>query len=291
MFNLTKKFIGETSDAMVLFDIGGTKIRVAVSHDGRTFKEPKIAPTPKDFNQGMSVFKKLADDALGGSQVKIVAGGVPGVLNRGRSTIFKLPNLPEWDGKPIKRELEKMFGASVYIENDSALVGLGEATKGAGKAYNIVAYVTVSTGIGGARIVGRKIDQRAIGFEPGWQIVNQADLGKDTNSAYLGYYISGNYLEKRLGKKIKDIENEVLHENMSAYLASGLYNSILHWSPDVVILGGSMITGVNPIPLDIVEDKLRKLLTIFPEIPEIKKASLGDFGGIYGALELIRDVE
>ena len=59
-----------------------------------------------------------------------------------------------------------------YLANDSDLDGLGEATVGAGKGFNIVAYITVSTGIGGVRIVGGKIDVSTYGFEPGHQIID-----------------------------------------------------------------------------------------------------------------------
>jgi glucokinase len=50
--------------------------------------------------------------------------------------------------------------------------GLGEAVFGAGKGREIVVYMTISTGVGGARIVGGKIDASAMGFEPGHQIID-----------------------------------------------------------------------------------------------------------------------
>jgi glucokinase len=287
MFNFLKNK-KDDDGAVLIFDIGGTKTRLAVSRDGRTFDEPEIVSTPKNFEEAMMEFKKLADKVRGGLSVKSLCGGIPGVLNRDGATIFKLPNLPDWNGKPLKAEIERMFDAPVYLENDSALVGLGEAVVGAGKGYGIVAYMTVSTGVGGARIVGGAIDKKTHGFEPGWQIINFADLLKNKDSGYLGLYVSGGALEAKFGKKAKDIVVGDVMEDLSFYLACGLHNSISHWSPEVFILGGSMITGINPIPLDKVESKLRELQSAFPEVPVIKKAELGDFGGLYGALELAR---
>jgi glucokinase len=274
--------------AILVFDIGGTKMRVAVSRDGKTFDEPKIVQTPKNFEEGMAAFRKLVNEAAGESALRVLCGGVPGVLNRDGATIFDLPNLPGWNGKPIKAELEKMFGVPVYLENDSVLVGLGEAVAGAGKGHNIVAYMTVSTGVGGARIVGGRIDEKVFGFEPGWQIINFADLAKNEDSGYLGRYVSGSAVQDRFGKHPAEIKEQSVLEELSSELAVGLHNAVLFWSPDIVVLGGSMITGVNPIPLDKVELKLRGLLTMFPEAPMIKKAVLGDFGGLYGSLELVR---
>ena len=58
------------------------------------------------------------------------------------------------------------------IANDTAVVGLGEAHRGAGIGYNIVTYITVSTGVGGTRIVDGRIDRRIYGFEPGHQTID-----------------------------------------------------------------------------------------------------------------------
>lgn len=285
MFNFLKtKNQNKSEEVFIVFDIGGTKTRVAVSHDGKTFDEPKVAATPKNFDEAMISFKKLADEARGGLAVRALCGGVPGTLSRDGASIFKLPNLPEWNGKDIKSELKKMFDAPAYIENDAALIGLGEAVNGAGRGYGIVVYITVSTGVGGARIEDGVIDKKSFGFEPGWQIINFADLNKDQSGGYLGRYISGNALEEKFGKPAKDIVDEDVHDDLSFYLACGLHNTILHWSPDVVVLGGPIIMNHRLMPLAKVEEHLRVLLSEFPEIPVIKKAELGDFGGLHGAL-------
>jgi predicted NBD/HSP70 family sugar kinase len=46
----------------ILFDIGGTNMRVALSRDGETFEEPRIIPTPKDFDAGMLAIKGLVQE-------------------------------------------------------------------------------------------------------------------------------------------------------------------------------------------------------------------------------------
>jgi len=45
---------------------------------------------------------------------------------------------------------------------------------------------------------------------------------------------------------------------------------------------------MSDIPIDWVETELRKLPPVFPEWPTVRRAKLGDKGGLYGALELIR---
>jgi predicted NBD/HSP70 family sugar kinase len=180
--------------------------------------------------------------------------------------------------------LTGIFGAAVYIENDAAVVGLGEANWGAGRGFEIVAYVTVSTGVGGAKIVNGKIDEHAIGFEPGKQIID-VNTGKT-----LEQMISGKSLAERTGKLPKEITDEGVWDTEAWILAVGLNNMIVEWSPNCVVLGGSMITGEPAIPIIKTEKYLKEILKIFPEIPTLRKAELGDFGGLYGALAYLKNV-
>ena len=43
---------------------------------------------------------------------------------------------------------------------------------------------------------------------------------------------------------------DAIWDQLAYYLAHGLRNSILYWSPDVIVLGGSMIIGDPRILLD-----------------------------------------
>ncbi|PIR40336.1 MAG: hypothetical protein COV33_00220 [Candidatus Zambryskibacteria bacterium CG10_big_fil_rev_8_21_14_0_10_34_34] len=254
----------------ILFDIGATKIRMAYSADGEIFEEPKVVETPKNYNDCRDIFNKLIRDRSNGREIKSIAGG----MSR---------SISDWNPEKLKEDLDKDFGVSVFIENDAAIVGLGEASWGAGRGFNIVAYITVSTGVGGARIVEGKIDEYAIGFEPGKQIMN-IDSGETLEDL-----ISGKALSKKTGKNPKEITDQNIWDEHAKILAVGLNNIIVEWSPDVVVLGGSMITGDPAIPINKTEEHLKEILKIFPKLPLIKKAELGDFGGLYGALAFLKD--
>lgn len=256
----------------ILFDIGASKTRVAYSADGEIFESPEVINTPKSYEEGRDLFIKLAKKCANGREIKNIAGGMSRSI---------------WDKaeEKFKNDLISEFGAHVYIENDAAVVGLGEANWGAGRGFKIVAYITVSTGVGGARIVDGKIDEHSIGFEPGNQIM-------DINTKKtLEDMISGKALEKNTGKHPKETTDPNVWIELSKILAVGLNNIIVEWSPDCVVLGGSMITGNPAIPLDKTEEHLKEILKIFPKIPPIKKAELGDFGGLYGALAYLKDLK
>lgn len=265
-------------------------MRLAVSRDGKSFDEPKIINTPQDFNAGMSFFQKITLELSDGGKIKAVAGGIAGPLDRGKTKLINSPNLPRWVGKPLKETLQKTLKIPVYLENDAAIVGLGEAMNGAGKGEEIVAYITVSTGIGGARIVDGKIDRNIFGFEPGHQIIDPTGtLCPMCNLVgHLEGHVSGVALETRYHKKPYEIGDPDVWEEEAKWLAYGLNNTIVHWSPSVVVLGGSMITKSPCISIERVRYYLEHTLSIFPELPRLAKAELGDVGGLYGALQLLK---
>ncbi len=268
----------------LLFDIGGTKTRVAFSPDGENFEKPEVFQTPENFNDGILAIKKAAENISKEREIKAVCGGIAGSLNKDKTEALVLPNIKTWEGKPIAGELKKVFEVPVFLENDAALVGLGEAVYGAGKDFEIVAYVTVSTGVGGVRVVNRKIDENRWGFEPGHQIIN---FSEKEGIKSLSQYISGKWISKIYGKEPKEIFNEKMWQESSKILAYGLHNVIVFWSPDVVVLGGAMMNFPG-MHLKEVKNTLKNTIKIFPEYSQIKKASLGDFGGLYGALAFIK---
>ena len=271
----------------VLFDIGGTKTRIAFSGDGSDFGEPMIIPTPKDFDEGMRLFKEAALELSGSKKIRAAAGGIAGPLDRKKARLVNSPHIPAWIGKPLKEELQTIIRAPVHLENDAAMAGLGEAVYGKGKGSRIVVYMTVSTGVGGSRIVDGEIDVSAMGFEPGHQIIDaDGTLCPECKSipGYLERCVSGSAIEMRYRKKASEIDDPAVWDEVARFLAYGLNNTIVHWSPDMVILGGSVI---NKIPMDKVRSSLAEILKIFPEPPLIESAVLGDFGGLYGALHLL----
>lgn len=267
----------------LVFDIGATKMRVSVSQDGKNLIEPKIFNTPKSYQQGLNLIKEASTSFSINEPIKAIAGGVAGVLDKDKSMIVKSPNISsDWTGKPLKEDLNQIFHASVFLENDASLDGLGEACFGSGKNKNIVAYLTVGTGVGGTRIVDGKIDQNAFGFEIGHQIIDiNGPLCSCGGKGHLESYISGLALQKKYNQDPALIKDQQVWEEVSKILAVGLNNIIVHWSPDIIVVGGSVASS---IPLQTTIEHLNEILTIFPEKPEVAKASLGDFGGLYGAL-------
>jgi predicted NBD/HSP70 family sugar kinase len=276
----------------VLFDIGGTKTRIGVTDSLDALGETISFNTPHDFEEGIALFTKELALLTKGGRVHAVAGGIRGPLAQDGGTITHEVVLTDWVHKPIRDRLSMACGdAPVTLLNDTAAVALGEAHFGAGKGYDIMAYHTVSTGVGGARVVAGNLDEASVGFEPGHQIID-ADMtlrGRGEGADTLEELISGTAVEHRFGKKAYEIpQADPVWDELASYLAVGLRNTIVYWSPEVIVLGGSMMIGAPRIKREDVMRHTKRAMGDFLEVPPIVDATLKDKGGLYGALATLR---
>lgn len=259
-------------------------MRIATA-GGNEVGEPRIIPTPQDFAEGLQQIKTIANEMASGEVIRGIAGGIAGPLDKNKTMLVKSPHVGGWVNQPLKRKLQEMFNCPVLLENDADLGGLGEAAHGTGQNHPIVAYFTISTGVGGARIVDGKVDRNSLGFEPGHQIIvpngNQCECG---GKGHLEAYVGGLYLQRIYGQKGSEITDPKIWDQICHFLAIGLANSVAHWSPDLVVLGGSVSKS---LPIEKVQNYLQEFLTIFPKAPQVVKGSLEDKAGLYGGLALL----
>lgn len=276
-------------------------MRVAASRDcNELTTEPLVQTTPDSFADGIAQFSEMVAELCGDEPVTMAAGGVAGPLSAEKDRLVNSPNNPDWKDKPLRDELSKALDAPVILENDTAVIGLGETHFGPGKGNEIVVYMTVSTGVGGARIVNGHVDVSRNGFEPGHQIIDLdgsmcsvCNTANTHGAGHLEGYVSGTATEHRFGVPPYEITDDETWQQVARWLAAGVNNTIVHWSPDIVVLGGAMIVKRPGIAVADVQKYLREFLTIFPESthPPIVEATCGDHGGVWGAMELIKQHE
>ncbi|MBI3572972.1 MAG: ROK family protein [Candidatus Kerfeldbacteria bacterium] len=258
---------------ILIFDIGASQTRYVMSNGRRFLNPPVIMKTPRSYNRMKTSWKKIRAHV---GNVDRVVMGAAGPLDGRHATLIG-GNLPNWVHQSMRRDAEKIFRTRVILRNDAELGGLGEARYGAGQGYNVVAFLTVSTGVGGAKIVGGNIDVSARGFEPGRQII-----GFRKRPLILEELISGKALKQKFHKYPWKITDQKVWQETAHWLALGLVNLSVLWSPDVIVLGGPMFKRPG-IRIAEVRAELKKLLKIMPA-PKILPAQLGDFCGLYGGM-------
>ena len=271
----------------VIADIGGTKMRLAKSDDLESFADPVILSTPQNYDEGVALIAKTVQSLPGASGVDAMLVAIRGIVSPDNRQLLKDPVLVDWAQKPLATDLERLLGARlVHLENDTAIDGLGEAVFGAGIGASIVTYITVSTGVNGTRIVRGSVDASSQGFEIGGQYLSMGE-----NPQTLEDLVSGRAIAKRFNvASPKDLgKDNPVWEELSRTLAFGVHNTILHWSPDRVVLGGSMFNEIG-IPVDRVSTHVSSLMKKFSMTPEIVHSKLGDLGGLYGGMVRLKQL-
>jgi len=274
----------------LLFDIGGSKMRVAYSQDGKSFEKPYIIKTPAEYNKGISLLRDIKTKLIGKKKLQAVVGSVAASFDTKHSKLIGGgAQLKNWLEKLIQKDIENSLECPVYIANDAMMGGLAQSYFGPARGHKISVYVTVSTGVGGAIIVDRKIDDNTFGFEPGWQIIdagNQLCAGW-SKRGYLIDYISGTSIKQNMGKNPEDIIDNTFWESRADFLAMGLHNITTMWSPSIITVGGGVMRSIN---FEYLKKRYRENIeVVFPiEQPILKQAEFGDEMGLYGALAYIK---
>ena len=99
-----------------------------------------------------------------GEKIEGIGISCPGPLDLINGIILTPPNLPGWHNFELTKELEKITGISVQLENDANLAGLAETVIGAGKGKKIVEFLTISTGVGAGLCIDGQIYRGAKGL-------------------------------------------------------------------------------------------------------------------------------
>jgi predicted NBD/HSP70 family sugar kinase len=97
---------------------------------------------------------------------RLIGAGVAlsGPIDRHTGMIASSSILPSWVGVDVAAWLSDRLGVPVEVENDANLGALAESVLGAGHGASEMAYVMMSSGIGGALILGGRLYRGARGI-------------------------------------------------------------------------------------------------------------------------------
>jgi glucokinase len=150
-------------------DLGGTNLRAAavsrtgkIVHriEGRTDLIAGRDAVISDMVESINALKaQCGTDTLAG-----VGIGVPGFILMEKGIIAGSNNLPEFEGFPVRDEIERRLGAPIFLENDANAAALGEKWVGAGRQVNDLVLLTLGTGIGGGIISGGHVVHGYVGM-------------------------------------------------------------------------------------------------------------------------------
>jgi glucokinase len=149
-----------TSEWFIAVDLGGTQLRAALcTPDGtihkRVREKTRAERGPDDV---MARVCQAAEQVWPGEgPVRAIGMSAPGPLDPFEGVVIGAPNLPGWDRVPVRDILNERFDLPVLVGNDANLAALAEHRFGAGRGFDDMVYMTISTGIGGGIVLGGRL--------------------------------------------------------------------------------------------------------------------------------------
>jgi len=303
-------------------DLVGTKILAGViDTDTGTVIEYSKKRTQTEFGRN-SIIQNIIENvekAICKAQIPVLkisslGIGAAGQVDREKGILISSPNLECYDIE-LKNILENHFNIPVYVGNDVEVATLGEMKFGSGINYKNFVCIFIGTGIGSGIVQGGEIYQGFTGTagEIGHIIVDSGGRACSCGGhGCLEAYASRTAIEKKIlaslkkGHKsvIKDIikdEEQIRSKHIkqaldegdeivlnciteaSEYLSSGLATIINFYNPQLIILGGGLISNIDFFYEITVKKTIAKSLPTPSERVKIARTALGDFSGIVGA--------
>ena len=291
-------------------DIGGTKIAVGVVDDNGKVLSRMEAPTdPQGYSDSIEwIARALRETARStGAELTGIGIGSTGPVDPMKGEFGDVDFLPGWRGRSPVKDLEQIFNVRVALENDGDAAALAEAGWGAGRNRTRLIYVTVGTGIGGGIILDGELYRGVDGAHPevGHQVLDPA--GPPCSCGFRGCWESlaagpamaawfqshapadSSRRDGITAKRICELAQQddplarkaVEHE--AYYLGLGLANLINLFTPDAIVLSGSVMKSAA-LFLDDIRAVIGSGCRFVPaEKTELMLASLGEDTNLIGA--------
>lgn len=145
-------------------DLGGTKLGVCLGRPDGVLLAADELPNDPDaapgglLDQALARLEALTREA-GGERPAALGVAAPGPLDPRAGRLLEVPNMPRWQGLPLRDELVRRSGLPVAVRNDANASVLAEWRWGAARGADTAVFLTMSTGMGAGLIVcGRLVE-------------------------------------------------------------------------------------------------------------------------------------
>lgn len=295
-------------------EIGGTKLQLVSADASLTIHGQVQAKVNRQHGaKGIQQqIEKGLQQIKGRSRITAVGVGFGGPVNHHTGRISVSHQIPGWDDFDLKRWLQELTGAPVFIDNDANVAALGEAVYGAGSPYRIVFYMTVGSGIGGGIVLDKRIYH---GAHPGEVEIGHVRLNKKGDT--LESLCSGWAVDKKVREAVKarpdsllaklagaavkgearflkaalkkgDALAEKIVKETADHIGFALSHVVHLFHPEIIIIGGGLSLLGKPLSDGISSVLPGYLMRSFLPAPPVRTAALGKQAVPTGALELAK---
>ncbi len=291
-------------------DLGGTNLRAAaVDAAGnlldRVAGEARVPAGPAAVVDDIAAAVVELRSKFGADRLAGVGVGAPGIIAMASGTVMESPNLPGFDGFPIRDALSRKLGAPVLLENDANSAALGEHWVGAGKGCNDLILLTLGTGIGGAIIYRGEILHGAAGMAGEFghmRVVPNGNPCACGNSGCLEKRASATavaIMARLMGLGANLTAEEVcrlavegnpraraIYASAGQALGTALVSLVNIFNFPLVLLSGGMLGAWDYFAPAMIEEVSRYSYVWRHSPARVEKAALGNEAGLYGAASL-----
>jgi glucokinase len=304
-------------------DLGGTKIMAAVVlSDGKVLsrnycltmadKGPKAVIDRIVF----AVNRAVTQAQLKTSEFIGLGVAAAGILDTKKGIVTTSPNLPHWRNVKLCDILAEKLGVVTYIINDASAAALGEHRFGAGRGFDDMIYLTVSTGIGGGIVVGGELYSGADGcagelghmtievdgpqchcgnfgcleaLASGWAVAREAKTRINQGEKSSVIELVGGRLESITAETVAVAarRGDQLAANIvrdaANYLGVGLANLVNIFNPELIVIGGGLSKMGNMLLKSARRVLKERAFTLPARTVRLVRARLGSNAGIIGA--------
>jgi glucokinase len=317
------------TEHVVGVDLGGTKILAGIfSHSLELIGTAKVSTkSQRGVEKVVERIARCVQDAVDEADLsmKHVAGvgiGAPGSVDFDTGTVVFAPNMEGWKEVPLKKDLEKLLGVPVFVENDCNIGVLGVHVAELKSKPRDVVGIFVGTGIGGGIIINGELYNgftHAAG-EIGHMILDmngpkcgcgnkgcfealasrtaifqQIKAGiKEGQKTLLTEMLGDDLSDLRSGDLRKAIRRgdkfvERIVEGAAEYIGLATANLVNVLNPEVVVLGGGVVEALEDEMMSIIVETARDYaMAGTMKGVEIVASKLGDEAGITGGAVLAR---
>jgi predicted NBD/HSP70 family sugar kinase len=268
----------------IAVDVGGTHIRIAASP---SLQDPNLGPVadiPVENNY-VSDFEHIAIaiERLSQGNINGIGMGIPSVLNKEKNELRRVPNLQDWEMKPVISDFANRFGCRVVLENDATCAAIGEAYYGHGGGTDFY-FITWSTGIGGTFIKYNAEEFTVMPSEPGHLVIEPEGI-LDTCGQHGCFeaYCSGKGIRDTLKKRPEEL-SDTEWVTIEKRFVQGLVSIIAITETRLIVFAGGIALN-QPQRLKNINTLLSQTLKYLP-VPELRLSKQGHEIPLYGALAI-----
>lgn len=295
-------------------DLGGTNLKAALIDRKYRILDKRVLSTRGFCGRdalisgiAAAVNGMILDRRLNPKEIIGLGIGLPGPVNSEQGLVHFLPNIPGWKEVPLRAILSRKLKLPVFLDNDANLMALAEHKLGAARGAKNALCLTLGTGVGGGLIIegsllrGATFSAGEIGHLPISISGPKCNCG---GRGCLERYIGNERIKEAAAKvfkrhisleelsalaKKRDIRAAKIWEQAGEHLGIALAAAINLIDLDVVVVGGGVANAGEALFTSVRKTVKNRAMDLQARHVKIKKALLGDNGGVIGAAILVAE--